>query len=66
MSKKNKLMDYSRFLLIDLRFDAFKYFNNFRLEELKEDDVYYIKALMDYIERLESDLLELSKKNKQH
>ena len=58
MSNKKKLIDQA--------WEAFNYFNDFRLEELKEDDVYYIKALMDYIERLESDLLELSKKNKQH
>ena len=48
--------------LIDQAWEAFNYFNDFRLEELKEDDVYYIKALMDYIIKLETDLLELSKK----
>jgi len=54
MSNKKKLIDQA--------WEAFNYFNDFRLEELKEDDVYYIKALMDYIIKLETDLLELSKK----
>ena len=48
--------------LIDRVDDGFNYFNDFRLEELKEDDVLYIKALMDYIEILESKLLKKSKK----
>ena len=42
--------------LIDQVDDAFNYFNEFRLEELKSDDVYYINALMKYIEILESKL----------
>ena len=40
--------------------DAFNYFS-FRLEELKKDDVYYIRALMHYIDILES---QLNKNNK--
>lgn len=40
--------------LIDKVDDGFSYFNGYRLEELKTDDVYYIKAFMDYIEKLES------------
>tara|TARA_R100001086_G_scaffold203866_1_gene119824 strand:- start:103 stop:270 length:168 start_codon:yes stop_codon:yes gene_type:complete len=42
--------------LIDQVDDAFSYFNEFRLEELKSDDVYYINALMKYIEVLETKL----------
>tara|TARA_R100001224_G_scaffold102227_1_gene74225 strand:- start:525 stop:674 length:150 start_codon:yes stop_codon:yes gene_type:complete len=42
--------------LIDQVDDAFNYFNGFRLEELKSDDVYYINALIKYIEVLESKL----------
>jgi len=41
--------------LIDQVDDGFNYFND-RLEELKTDDVYYIKAFMEYIEVLESKL----------
>jgi len=47
--------------LIDQVDDAFNYFNGFRLEELKTDDVYYIKALMHYIEYLESDIKEVNR-----
>ena len=47
--------------LIDQVDDGFNYFNNYRLEELKTDDVYYIKAFMKYIENLESKLSEVSK-----
>jgi len=39
--------------LIDQVDDGFNYFND-RLEELKTDDAYYIKAFMKYIEVLES------------
>ena len=48
--------------LIDRVNQAFDYFNSFRLEELKEDDVYYIDALMNYIERLEAEVTNLEKK----
>jgi hypothetical protein len=41
--------------LIDRVNQAFDYFNSFRLEELKEDDIYYISALMEYIEKLEAE-----------
>ena len=40
--------------LIDIVDDAFNYFNSYRLVELKEDDNFYINALMTYIELLES------------
>ena len=50
--------------LIDKVDDAFNYFNDFRLEELKEDDVYYINALMNYIERLEVQVSTLKKQLK--
>ena len=45
--------------LIDRVDDAFNYFNGYRLEELKEDDQYYINALMFYIEKLEAKLNKL-------
>lgn len=39
--------------LLDDVDDGFNYFNDFRLEELKDDDIHYIKAFMDYIFHLE-------------
>lgn len=50
--------------LIDKVDDGFDYFNGYRLQELKEDDVYYIKSFMDYIEELESKTLKLTKQIK--
>ena len=50
--------------LIDKVDDGFNYFNGYRLEELKEDDVYYIKSFMNYIEELESKTLKLTKQIK--
>tara|TARA_Y100000361_G_C11084408_1_gene302896 strand:- start:235 stop:435 length:201 start_codon:yes stop_codon:yes gene_type:complete len=50
--------------LIDKVDDGFNYFNGYRLEELKEDDVYYIKSFMDYIEELESKTSKLTKQIK--
>ena len=38
--------------LMDRVNDGFNYFNGYRLEELKTDDVYYIKAFMEYIKEL--------------
>jgi|11BtaG_2_1085332.scaffolds.fasta_scaffold35510_3 hypothetical protein len=46
--------------LIDIVDDAFNYFNSYRLEELKEDDNFYINALMTYIEELECRTKELA------
>lgn len=47
--------------------DGWQYFISYRFEELKEDDVYYIKAFMSYIDILEKSLLktrnELKKAN---
>lgn len=40
--------------LLDRVDDGFNYFYDYRLSELKEDDRYYIKAFMNYIEHLES------------
>jgi len=45
--------------LIDKIDEAIEYFEGFRFEELKEDDVYYINALINYIERLEAQVLTL-------
>lgn len=50
--------------LIDRVDQAFDYFKSFRLEELKEDDVYYIDALMNYIERLEAQVSTLKKETR--
>tara|TARA_R110002020_G_scaffold6208_4_gene25926 strand:+ start:1900 stop:2109 length:210 start_codon:yes stop_codon:yes gene_type:complete len=47
--------------LIDQVDDAFNYFNGYRLEETNTDDTYYIKALMKYIEVLESDIKEVNR-----
>ena len=49
--------------LLDRVDDGFKYFNGYRLEELKTDDVYYIQAFMDYIEKLESTITKYKKQN---
>jgi hypothetical protein len=40
-------------VLLDKVSEGFNYFYDYRLEELKKDDVYYIKSFMDYIEQLE-------------
>ena len=45
--------------LIDIVDDAFNYLNGYRFAELKEDDKFYINALMTYIEQLESRTKEL-------
>ena len=52
--------------LIDKVDDGFNYFNGYRLEELKEDDVYYIKGFMDYIEALEIKTTSLTKQLKEY
>jgi hypothetical protein len=49
--------------LIDRVDDGFNYFNGYRLEELKTDDVYYIQAFMNYIEQLESTITKYKKQN---
>jgi len=46
-------MDKKKQIFIDRVDDGFNYFNDYRLEELKEDDRYYINAFMLYIEELE-------------
>ena len=51
MNKKSSLV--SLFLLVQ-----------FRLEELKSDDVYYINAFMKYIEYLESKLKKTNESNR--
>jgi len=47
--------------LLDKVNDGFNYFNSYRLEELKEDDRYYIHSFMDYIEHLESKVYKQAK-----
>jgi len=45
--KDNVIVDYDKVQ------DALQYFQEFRMEELKQDDVYYIKHMIRYIEYLE-------------
>tara|TARA_R100000426_G_scaffold70935_1_gene49279 strand:+ start:485 stop:700 length:216 start_codon:yes stop_codon:yes gene_type:complete len=52
------------FLDIDIVDDGFNYFLDYRLEEVKSDDKYYIKSFMDYIEYLEIRVDRLSKQLK--
>ena len=47
MMKDNVIVDYDKVQ------DALQYFQEFRMEELKQDDVYYIKHMIRYIEYLE-------------
>jgi len=49
------------FKLLDRVDDGYNYFLDYRLEELKSDDSYYIKSFMDYIEYLEIRVDRLSK-----
>ena len=46
--------------LLDRVNEGFNYFLDFRLEEIKEDDQYYIKAFMQYIDALECKVDKLS------
>jgi arylsulfatase A-like enzyme len=50
--------------LLDRVDNAYNYFHDFRLDELKEDDIYYINSFMDYIEYLEYKVDRLHKKLK--
>jgi hypothetical protein len=50
--------------LLDRVEDGFDYFLNFRLEEMKIDDKYYINAFIEYIDALECKVDELSKQLK--
>ena len=50
--------------LLDKVDDGFNYFLDFRLEEIKEDDKYYINSFMEYIEHLEIKVDRLSKQLK--
>ncbi len=61
MKKINYLEQH---ILIDSVDDGFNYFNGYRLEELKEDDAYYIKSFMAYITTLECKLARINKQNK--
>jgi hypothetical protein len=47
MMKDNVIVDYDKVQ------DALEYFQEFRMEELKQDDAYYIKHMIRYIEFLE-------------
>ena len=47
MMKDNVIVDYDKVQ------DALQYFQEFRMEELKQDDVYYIKHMIRYIKYLE-------------
>lgn len=50
-----------KFKLIDRVDDGFNYFLDYRLEEVKSDDKYYINSFMEYIEYLETKINRLSK-----
>lgn len=50
--------------LLDKVDDGFNYFLDYRLEELKSDDKYYIESFMDYIENLEIRVDRLAKELK--
>ena len=50
--------------LLDRVDDGFNYFLDFRLEEVKSDDKYYIEAFMQYIDELECKVDKLSKQLK--
>jgi len=52
------------FKLLDRVDDGYNYFLDFRLEEVKSKDKYYIKSFMDYIEHLESKVDALSRQLK--
>tara|TARA_R100001530_G_scaffold108005_1_gene75618 strand:+ start:528 stop:800 length:273 start_codon:yes stop_codon:yes gene_type:complete len=47
MMKDKVIVDYDKVQ------DALEYFQEFRMEELKQDDAYYIKHMIRYIEFLE-------------
>ena len=57
-------MDKKKQKFIDRVDEGFRYFDGYRLEELKEDDNYYIKAFMLYIEDLEAQVQLLKSKSK--
>ena len=59
-NRKSK-KELKKFILLDKVDDGFNYFLDYRLEELKTDDKYYIKSFMDYIEFLETRVDRLSK-----
>ena len=42
--------------------ESMKYFLGYRFEELKTDDVYYIRALMRYIREQEEQIIDLKEK----
>jgi|TARA_A100000172_G_scaffold66393_1_gene45971 hypothetical protein len=56
--KYSKIRDHK---LLDIVDDGFNYFLDYRLEELKSDDKYYIESFIDYIEYLEKKVDNLSK-----
>ena len=51
--KINKMKQIDKQLLSKVN-DGFNYFNDFRLEEIKQDDQYYVNAFMAYIIHLEN------------
>ena len=61
MAEKKSEKSTTQTSLLDRVDDGFNYFNGYRLEELKTDDAYYIKAFMDYIESLECKVDRLAK-----
>ena len=58
-------MDKKKQKFIDKVDEGFRYFDGFRLEELKEDDRYYINTFMIYIEHLEISMKKVQEQLKE-
>ena len=48
--------------LIERVLDGLDYFESYRLEELKTDDIYYITAFISYIKQLERTIISYNNK----
>lgn len=57
-------MKKQEFILLDKVEDGINYFLEYRLNEMKEDDKYYIEGFIDYIEHLEIKIDRLTKQSK--
>ncbi len=57
-------MKKDEFILYDKVDDGFNYFLEYRLNEVRQDDKYYIESFIDYIEHLEIKIDRLTKELK--
>lgn len=57
-------MKKDEFILYDKVDDGFNYFLEYRLNEMRQDDKYYIESFIDYIEHLEIKIDRLTKELK--